>query len=582
MRLPRQFLRLFVVFAVCAGLSAQAGGPPELLRSDAPAGRRGGKLSIATRAEPRTFNPVIAIDQPSNLIFRRITADLIHINRGSLQTEPALAKSWKISPDGRQITLELRKGIRFSDGVPFDADDVLFSFRLYEDEKLQAPQRPLLLVAGQPIRVEKLSPLRVRVSFAAPYAAAERLFDSIAMLPRHLLEKDYEAGKISEAWNLSTPPEKIAGLGPFRLKQFVPGERTVLERNPYYWKVDSQGTVLPYLDELIFLFVPSQDAEVVRFRAGDTQITGNLSAENFAALSKEQKGSGLKLVDAGPGLDYNFFLFNLNSDTEGRFPEVARRQKWFADVRFRQAISAAIDRDAIVRLVYQGRASALLTNVTPAFKAWINTAIEVPKRSADKAKALLRSAGFSWKPDGGMTDSSGQPVEFSILVSSSNGQRMQMAALIQEDLKQLGMKVSVVSLEFRAMLDRVTGSHNFDTALMAISAGDVDPNPSMALLTSKGQNHFWHPDESGPLSPWQTELDRLMETQLITMDYQKRRKIYDRVQQIIAEHLPFIGLVSPHVLVGASQDLGNFHPSVLEHYTLWNSEFLFRGAPAGK
>jgi peptide/nickel transport system substrate-binding protein len=340
--------------------------------------------------------------------------------------------------------------------------------------------------------------------------------------------------------------------------------------------------VLPYLDELIFLFVPSQDAEVVRFRAGDTQITGNLSAENFAALSKERNGSGLNLVDAGPGLDYNFFLFNLNSDTAGRLPDVSRHQKWFADVRFRQAISAAIDRDAIVRLVYQGRASALLTNVTPAFRLWINSAIDVPKRSTDKANALLRSAGFFRKPDSTLADASGQPVEFSILVSSSNGQRTQTAALIQEDLKQLGMKVSVVSLEFRAMLDRVTGSHNFDTALMAISAGDVDPNPSMALLTSKGQNHFWHPGESGPLPAWQAELDRLLETQLITIDYRKRREIYDRVQQIVAEQLPFIGLASPHVLVGARQDLGNFHPAVLEHYTLWNAEELFFGAPTGK
>ncbi len=582
LRLPRQFLRLFLLFAVCARLFAQTGAAPELLRSESQAGRRGGRLSMAVRAEPKTFNPVLVIDQSSNLVFGRIMADLIHINRGSLKTEPSLARSWTVSPDGRQITLELRKGIRFSDGVAFDADDVLFSFRVYEDEKTQSPQRTLLMVAGRPIEVEKINPWRVRFSFAAPYAVAERVFDHLAMLPRHLLEKEYEAGRIGQTWNLNTSPEKIAGLGPFRLKQFVPGERTVLERNPYYWKMDSKGVQLPYLDELSFLFVPSQDAEVVRFRAGDTQITGGLSADNFAALLRDQREAGLKLVDAGPGLDYNFLLFNLNSNLEGRLPEVARRQKWFSDVRFRQAISAAIDRAAIVRLVYQSRATALATHVTPAYKLWIDNAISVTQRSTEAAKQLLRQAGFSWKPEGTLVDASGQPVEFSILVSSSNGQRMKTAALLQDDLKQLGMNVSVASMEFRSMLDRITASHNFDTALMALSGGDADPNPSMALLTSGGQNHFWRMAEDKPATTWQAELDRLLEQQLVTMNYRRRRELYDRVQRIVAEQLPIVALASPHVLVGAKEGLGNFHPAVLEDYTLWNAEELFWAAPGGK
>ncbi|MBZ5523290.1 MAG: ABC transporter substrate-binding protein [Acidobacteriia bacterium] len=568
--------------AACFCLQAQTSGPPERLHSTATPGWPGGRLSIATRAEPKTFNPVIAIDQPSILIFRRMMADLIHINRSTLKTEPALAKSWTVSADGRQFTLELRKGLKFSDGVPFDADDVVFSFKVYEDEKVQAPQRSLLMVAGQPIRAEKINAWRVRFFLASPYAAAERVFDSIAMLPRHLLEKDYAEGRMAQAWGLNTPPEKIAGLGPFRLKKFVPGERTILERNPYYWKVDAKGQQLPYLEELTFLFVPSQDAEVVRFRAGDTQITGSLSAETFNALLKDQSEAGLKLVDAGPGLEYNFLLFNLNSDTEGRFPEVVRHQKWFSDVRFRQAVSAAVDRDAIVRLVYQGRASALATHVTSALKLWINPAIPAPTRSLERARQLLKSAGFSWDREGALTDASGQKVEFSILVSSSNGQRSQMAALVQEDLRHLGMKVSVASMEFRAMLDRVSESHNFDTAIMGFNSGDADPNPAMDVWMSKGKTHFWRMNENPAANTWQAELDSLLEKQLVTMNYQQRKKLYDRVQQIAAEQLPIICLASPHVLVGARQGLGNFQPAILDHYTLWNVDELFWPPPGGK
>ena len=571
-----------IFLSACAVVSAQALQEQDLLRVAGEPGRPGGKLSIALRAEPKTLNPVNAVDQPSRAVLRSMFADLIHINRATLKAEPALAKSWSVSRDGKQFTLDLRRGLRFSDGVSFNADDVVFSFKVYLDEKIQAPERSFLMVAGQPIKVEKINAYRVRFSMAAPYAVAERLFDSIAMLPRHRLEKDYDEGRFAQMWGLNTAPEKIAGLGPFRLKKFVPGERTVLDRNPYYWKVDSRGQQLPYLDELTFLFVPSQDAEVVRFRAGDTQITGNLSTENFLALAKDQQAAHWKLVDAGPGLDYNFLLFNLNSDIQGRLPEVARRQKWFSDARFRRAVSVAIDRDAIVRLVYQGRASALVTHVTPASKLWINNAIPVPKRSPDQARQLLKAAGFLWKPDGSLMDASGQAVEFSILVSSSNAQRTQMAALVQEDLRQLGMKVSVVSMEFRATLDRVSESHNFDTALMAISGGDADPNPSMALLTSKGQTHFWHMGETEPRSPWQAELDRLLFLQLVTMTYPERKKLYDRVQQIVAEQLPVICLASPHVLVAASASLGNFSPAVLEHYTLWNVDQLFWRAPGGK
>ena len=116
-------------------------------------------------------------------------------------------------------------------------------------------------------------------------------------------------------WGLNTPPDKIAGLGPFRLKQVVPGERIVLERNPYYWKVDAKGQKLPYLDELTFLIVPNQDAQVVRFQAGDAQIVSGLSGDNYAALESEQASRHFKLYDAGPGLEYNYLMFNLNDDT---------------------------------------------------------------------------------------------------------------------------------------------------------------------------------------------------------------------------------------------------------------------------
>src|ERR1700744_133527 len=229
--------------------------------------------------------------------------------------------------------------------------------------------------------MQNLHPYTVRFTFPAPYSPAERVFDGLAILPRHLLEKDYQDGKINQSWGLNTPPDKIAGLGAFRLKQVIPGDRVVLERNPNYWKIDAKGQRLPYLDELTFVAVPTQDAQVIRFQAGDSQIISGLSAENFSVLEPEQNARHFKLYDAGIGLEYNFLMFNLNDDTEGRLPEVARKQKWFRDVRFRQAVSLAIDRLGIVRLVYRNRGTAIATHVSPGNKAWFNASVPVPVRS---------------------------------------------------------------------------------------------------------------------------------------------------------------------------------------------------------
>jgi peptide/nickel transport system substrate-binding protein len=560
--------------------ATQAIAQEDLMRTTSEPGNRGGKLVIAQRSEPRTFNPVVAVDQNSYGVNARLQADLIHINRATQKTEPALAKSWIVSKDGTQFTLKLRRGLRFSDGQPFDADDVLFSFKVYLDEQVHSSQRDLLLIFGKPVKVEKLDTYTVRFTFPSPYSAAERVFDGLAILPRHLLEKDYQAGKIGQDWTLNTPPAQIAGLGAFRLKQVVPGDRIVLERNPYYWKIDAKGQRLPYLDELTFIVV--QDAQVIRFQAGDSQIISGLSADNYAALEPEQKARHFKLYDAGPGLEYNFLMFNLNDDIGGRFPEVARKQKWFRDVRFRQALSAAIDRASIVRLVYRNRAAALATHVSPGNKAWFDSSIPVPLRSLPRARELLEAAGFSWKSGNNLVDSTGQPVEFTILVSSSNAQRGQMATLIQDDLKAIGIAAHVVPIEGRSANDRVLNSHDYEAILMGLVSGDADPTPDMNVLISNGQTHLWHLGEKTPATPWEAELDQLMQKQLVTLNYQQRKKIYDRVQEILARQLPMVYLASPDILVGARENLGNFHPAIIEQYTFWNADELFWHPPAGK
>jgi len=555
----------------------QKNAKEELLTVPGEVGRSGGRLVVALRGEPKTLNPLIAVDTRSREVIGVMQADLVHINRATQLTEPALAKSWKVSPNGLEYTLVLRQGIKFSDGQPLDADDVLFTFRVYLDESVHATQRDFLIVGGKPIVVRKLDAQTIVFQLAKTYGAGERIFDGVAILPRHLLEKPYQEGKLAQLGTLATAANQWAGLGPFRLKEYVAGQRLVLERNPYYWKTDAKGNRLPYLDELVYLFVQNADAQVLKFQSGETDVISQTGAENFAALSRQQRG--YTMTDAGPGLEYYFLFFNLSEPSEKTSTEMRQKQKWFREVKFRQAVSTAVDRDAIVRLVYQGHGAPLWGLVAPGNRRWGDEKLPHPPRSLDRARALLKEGGFSWSnaPGGESTllDAEGKPVEFSIVTSSSNANFSKIAALIQDDLKQLGMRVQVVPLEFRSLLDRVTQSKEYEACVMGLASYDADPNSDMNVWLSSGGTHFWNPSQAHPATPWEAEIDRLIEEQMWTGTFEQRKKLYDRAQEILAEEQPIIFLASPHILVGTKNVVGNFHPAVLEPYVLWNVEQLY-------
>ncbi len=551
----------------------RAAGEEVLALGDA--GQYGGRLVVALRAEPRTLNPIAAVDAPSKEVIGRMSGDLIHINRLTQGTESALAKSWKRSADGLTYTLSLRRGLRFSDGHAFDADDVVFNFKVLMDPAVGAPHRDLLVVGGTPITVSKIDAFTVRLTVAEPYAAAERLFDSIAILPRHLLESAYAQGTLADAWTTKSAPATIAGLGPYRLKHYVAGQEIVLERNPYYWKVDSSKRRLPYLDEIVFVFAGNEDAQVIRFQSGDSDLLGRTTADNFALLTRDQVAKRYQLKDLGPALEYNFLVFNQNDLTGKNLPQLAAKQRWFSDLNFRRAVSLAIERQGITRLVFKGRAIPLWGNVSPGNRLWVNTSLPRPARSVAQARERLKASGFSWRPDGSLVDKQGQRVEFTIVTSATSAQRTAMATLIQADLKELGMDVRVVPLEFRALVERVVETFDYEASVQGLGGGDADPNAEMSIWLSSGANHMWRLGQKTPATPWEAEIDRLMQQQLSTLDAGKRKAMYDRVQAIVAEQLPFIFLAAPHILVAARGDLANFQPAVLDHYTLWNAERLY-------
>jgi peptide/nickel transport system substrate-binding protein len=307
----------------------------------------------------------------------------------------------------------------------------------------------------------------------------------------------------------------------------------------------------------------------VRFQSGELDVVTTLTADTFTALEGNAKGEQ-RVHDAGPGLEYSFLVFNLNERSPSAI--VQRKQRWFKQVAFRRAVSAAIDRESVVRIVYHGLGDPINVPVTKGNPQWINNAILPTPRSLEHARKLLKDSSFSWK-DGVLIDSDGEPVAFSILVSSSSSQRGRMATIVQDDLRQLGMQVSVVSADSRGVQDRVLNRQHYEAALMALASGDADPNSDINMWVANGSLRMWN--MKGHITDWEREIDSLMRHQMVTLDYRKRKQLYDRVQQLISDNLPIICIASPHILFGASTRLQRLRPAVLRPYALWNADELY-------
>ena len=281
----------------------------------------------------------------------------------------------------------------------------------------------------------------------------------------------------------------------------------------------------PYIDELVFLFAGNEDAQVIRFQSGESDVLSRASADNFAVLARDQPAKRYQLKDLGPSLEYNFLFFNQNDLSGKNLPQVAAKQQWFGDLRFRRAVSRAIDREGITRLVYRGRAVPLWGNVSPGNRLWVeHLAFRGRRGRSTRRASCSRPPASRGVPTARSSIGRAGRVAFTIVTSSTSAQRTEMATLIQADLKELGMDVQVVPLEFRALVDRVFQTFDYDASILGLGGGDADPNGEMNVWLSSGSNHLWRLGQKTPATPWEAEIDRLMQQQLVTLDYRERKR----------------------------------------------------------
>jgi peptide/nickel transport system substrate-binding protein len=539
MRLARTFLILS--FFLCQ---------PSVMRAES-AGQSGGELHFCLHGEPKTFNPLLVEEDASEAIRYLTGGVLIRLNRQTQALEPGLAVSWKVSQEGRRIAFRLRNGLRFSDGTPFTAEDVAYTMKALMDPQLHSPTGDSFRSGEGQVDVQIPSSDTVVVTFPAPVAGLERLFDQVAILSAH------------------SPKKEMAVLGPFYVADYSPGSYVLLRRNPNYWKKDKDGKPLPYLDSIRLDIQRNRDIELLRFRRGEIHLINALDAEYFDRLQKEMPAAA---HDAGPGLDSEFMWFNQVSAA----PLSEQKKSWFRTTEFRKAISMAINRADLSRVVFGGHAHPASGPVSSANHFWFNSSLPVPQYDSAGALHLLAQAGFRFE-DGTLRDSSGNRVEFTVITNSGNKSREQMVAMIQQDLSQIGIKVNLVTLDFPSLIERITRTYDYEACLLGLVNTDLDPNSQMNVWLSSAENHQWNPKQSKPATTWEAELDRLMHSQASAISDKKRKGDWDRVQQIVAEQQPFIYLVNKDAMSAISPAVVGSAPSVLDPHAFWNADALRLG-----
>jgi peptide/nickel transport system substrate-binding protein len=569
------FRRLFWYYCISL-LSTHALLHGQALQVERLTGIRGGNLVLAVSSDPTSFNRMMAAGLPTIAVTERLFADIVHINRSTLLLEPSLATHWEVDKTGRVYTIHLRKGVRFSDNSPFTADDVLFTFQALTDPKTESTMAGQIETGGAFPAISKVDDFTVKLSFQRPIGMGLRMLDSIPILPKSRLLKPYQEGRMGTVWGPTVNPQDVAGLGPFRLKEYQRGLRIVLERNPHYWKKDKAGQSLPYLDTITFLILPDLNSEALRFQQGELDLVSSpsLNPGNYASLRRTQKDYTMR--DLGAGLTVDFLWFNLNRGTNSAGKSIVDPEKLaiFEKPEFRNAIAYALDRDGMIHSILLGLGMPQFGIVSTGNREWHNSGIARTEYNPARSRALLAQIGLRDENRDGILEfgEKRRPLELNLLTSRGNNVREKAAQVIQDNLSKIGIRLSTQLLLPNEIASRFLASFDYEAILFGFTPTDVAPDLQTDLWYSSGSIHFWNPNQKKPAFPWESAADELISRLVTTTDPSVRKASFDKAQSIWSVQMPVIPTIASNVLVGWSNKLGNLRPSILAPHLIWNAE----------
>ena len=509
------------------------------------------ELRFCLRSEPKTFNPVLVADDSSETVRYLTGGVLVRLNRSTQQLEPELATSWKVSDGGKTIRFHLRKNLSFSDGTHFTAADVAYTMDRVMDPAIHTPTGDAFRTAEGKTFTHVIGNDDIAITFPAPIVGLDRIFDQVAIM------------------SAKSPLKEMAVLGPYRVADVKAGSYLLLTRNTNYWKHDAAGRQLPYIDTVRLDIQQNRDMEMLRLVRGEISFINSLDAEYYDRLKAQAPDM---VYDTGVSLDAEQMWFNQVASS----PLPPYKKAWFTSKNFRNAISESINREDLARVVFRGHARPAVSWISPANTYWFNTKLKARPFDQKAALQLLARDGFHLKGST-LYDRSGNAVEFSVITNAGNKDREKMAAMIQQDLAGIGIRLNVVALDFPSLIERITRTFNYETCLLGLTNNDLDPNTQMNVWMSSAESHQWNPQQKAPATPWEAEIDTLMRAQASTMDMKKRKQAIDKVQAIVWDQEPFLYLVNKDAMSAVSTTVHNSHPVVLRPQVYWNIEQLTVG-----
>lgn len=555
----------------------------DYLQSQAPIGKFGGELIASTIGEgPKTFNPFNCKDNISALMAGFLYDGLLSTDPITGQPIPKLAKSFSISEDGKTYTIKLRKGIKWSDGKPITADDVVFTWNDIIFAGLgDTSTRDSIIIDDKLPTVEKIDNYTVVFKTPKPFAPFIRML-STSIAPKHFFMPAVKKGNTSFDSFLSTntPPKDFVTSGAFKLKEYVPAQRVVFERNPNYYEINKNKQKLPYLDKVVYLIVGDLNNEVLKFEAKELDVI-SLQGSKVARYKTLEPHSDFKLYNLGPNTGTMFLSLNLNNrkNDKGKFYVNPDKQMWFQDVNFRKAIDYAIDRKNMVLNIANGIGAPLYT-AESLNSIFLNTNLKPYDKDLNKAKELLKKSGFYQDKKGRLFDKHGHRVEFDLYTNAGNSEREAIGVMVKQDLEDLGMKVNFKPIEFNSLVNKLVSTFDWDMVIMGLTGSPLEPNGGKNVWLSDGRLHMFNqrtPNEGKiGILPWEKEIDYLYTQGALATKFEDRKKYYDKYQEIVYNEKPFIYIYSPVIIVAIRNKFKNIYPSSLSGIT-HNIEEIYIG-----
>lgn len=540
----------------------------DYLQSQVEVGKFGGTFVSSTIGEgPKTFNPFNTKDNISAQMSEIMYDGLVTTNPVTGETIPKLAKSFSVN--GKEYLVNLRHGLKWSDGKPITADDVVFTWQnIIFDGFGNTSTRDSVMIDGKLPTVEKIDDYTVKFVTPEPFAPFLRMLSS-PIAPKHIFQPAVNRGReyFEGFLSTNTNPKEFVTSGAFRLKEYVPAQRVVFERNPNYYEINKDGKKLPYLDKLVYLIVGDINNQVLKFEGGELDEI-SLQGANVARFKEMEKHSDFSVFNIGPDTGTMYLSMNMNNrkDEKGKYYVEPKKQVWFQDKNFRQAVDYALDRKNMVFNIANGLGYPLFTPET-LNSIFLNKNLKPYDKNIEKSKELLKKSGFTWDKAGHLIDRFGNHVEFDLYTNAGNTEREAIGVMVKQDLEDLGMKVNFKPIEFNSLVNKLMASLDWDMVIMGFTGSPLEPNGGKNVWLSDGTLHIFNQrlerDANSPRYAFEKRIDYLYTQGALATKFEDRKKYYDEYQAIVYDEKPLIYIYSPIRIVALRNKFKNIYPTSL-------------------